>query len=373
MKSHKCFFVALGVTFITGMLNAGNRYPVFQGEVAREINKNAHYDELFSSNPLLQKLAQPGAKAVIPADELEMQLKKASSLIAQKAWPVVAADGKMALPQVLIQEDGTIGGLDSFFRIESLSASEQEQIHMAAYALFWRILLTQHPQRAFELMAERAAVETVSTIDVLHVTASIDQSPGSHRLSAFPDKADWEALHRSRNPCYRFLALEFFDSVPQSPDDLLWLYRECLFGACGYMEGRALQAIHRNEDYREAVAKLLEAYVASNPMPDDGTIPRLRDNYYDRIRNSNEFIQRIRDYIAKNGEKTPAAVPPNRQESTPPANTGNPADRSPKTPQTTAGTVKPAPARTSPVWWVSACAVLAAVGLLWLLLKKRKR
>ena len=373
MKVHKRIFFALGVMLITKILNADNRFPLFQGEVKMEINQKVFESELLSSYPLLKKLSQPGANAIIPAEEIETQLRRAASFIAPQVWPVVAADGKMALPQVLIQENGIVGGLDSLFRVEALSASVKEQSPLVAYALLWGALLDQHPQRAFALMAERATAETVSTIDVLHLTASIDQSPGSRRLNVSPNKADWEALHQSKNPCYRFLALEFFDSVPQSPDDLLWLYRECLFGACGYMEGRALQAIHRNEDYREAVAKLLEEYVASNPTPNDGTIPRIRDHYYDRIRNSKEFVTRIREYIAKNGEKMPTAFSPTEPDSTQPANTGNAADRSPKKPQTIADAVRPAPAETSRLWIVTVGAVIAAVGLLWLLLKKRKR
>lgn len=379
MKSHKWMFVVIGVMFVTEMLNAGNQYPMFQGKVEREIDEKAYEAELLSSYPLFKKLGQPGAKAGIPAEEIDTQLKKAASSIALKAWPAVAADGKMLLPQVLIQEGGIIGGLDNMFLANALSASEQEQSHMEAYAVFWRILIDQHPQRAFALMAKRATTESVTTIDVLHVTASIGQSPGNRRLSALPSKADWEALHQSKNPCYRFLALEFFDSVPQSPDDLLWLYRECLFGACGYMEGRALEAINRNEDYREAVAKLLEAYVAANPlladgtMLDDGTIPRLRDHFYDRIRNSKEFVTRIRDYIAKNGEKMPTAVSPTGKTSTQPVNRGDPAGASHKKPQATVDTVRPAPAGTSQWWLVTVGAVIAAVGLLWLLLKKRPK
>lgn len=359
----------------TRIVSAESQYPVFQKQKVKIEDKEAYDKRLLSNYPFFDEviqfqLAEKGG--TLPSSKIEAQLNKSASLIPPRVWSVVAADGKMDLPGVLISEYGIEGGLDNLFRVSVLSASEQEQTHLEAYALFWGVLLDQHPQRAFALMAESAAADAVSTIDVLRITASIGLSPGSHRLSASPNKSDWEALHRSRNPCYRFLALEFFDSVPQSPDELLVRYRECLFGACGYMEGRALQAINRNEDYREAVAKLLEAYVASHPTLDDGTIPQLRDNYRDRIRNSTEFIQRIRDYIAKNGEKMPTSASPTVPNSTPSANTGNPVDTNPKKQQASADTTRPAPAGTSLVWLVVVIAVIAAVGLLWLLLKKRK-
>lgn len=360
----------------TRISSAESRYPVFQEQPVKIGDNEAYLKRLSSNYPFFEEaiqfqLAEKGGS--LPLNQIEAQLKKSASLISPKVWPVVIADGKMGLPQVLITENGIDGGLDCFFRIEVLSASEQEQIDMGAYAMFWTLLRDQYPQRAFALMAESAEAEKVSTIDVLRVTASIGLSPGSHRLSASTDKSDWEAMHRSRNPCYRFLALEFFDSVPQSPDELLVRYRECLFGACGYMEGRALEAINRNEDYREKVAKLLEDYVASNPTPDDGTIPSTRDLYRDRVRHSTEFAKRIRDYIAKNGEKMPTMLPPNPQESTPPANPGNPVNTNPKKQQVTADTAKrPAPAGTSTVWLVIVVAVIAAGGLVWLVLKKRK-
>lgn len=182
-----------------------------------------------------------------------------------------------------------------------------------AYAFLWTTLLDQHPQRAFEIMVEKAKSPAVASLDVLTVTASIGSFPGGRALNAAPSKADWAALIQSANPCYRFLGLEYFDAVPQSPDELLSLYRQCLFGACSYMEDRALTAINRHEDYREAVAKLLEEYAASNPVMDGGTMSKIRDLYRDRVKASAEIVKRIREHIAKHGEKPPPAITPDSQ------------------------------------------------------------
>lgn len=354
------------------LARGGPQYPVFTGEVMSPDSSPNFDQQLLEAYPLLQQIAKPGNNAIVPSSQIESQLRKAATLVNARTWPVVRADGKMPLPQVLISEAGINGGLVNSFRVDALSA-QQDQAHLMAYAFLWTTLLDQHPQRSFEIMAEKARSSAVTSLDVLTVTASIGSFPGGRALSAAPSKTDWAALIQSANPCYRFLGLEYFDSVPQTPDELLSLYRQCLFGACSYMEARALTAINRRKDYREAVAKLLEEYAASNPVMDDGTTSKIRDLYRDRFKASAEIVQRIREHIAKHGEKPltndsadqaasksmsslPVVQPPAPKK----AREEKPA--SPPSEEPTSSTP----------WSIIVVLIVVALGLLWLLVKNRK-
>jgi uncharacterized membrane protein len=137
------------------------------------------------------------------------------------------------------------------------------------------------------------------------------------------------------------------------------------------MEARALTAINRHKDYREAVAKLLEEYAASNPVMDDGTTSKIRDLYRDRVKASAEVVQRIREHIAKHGEKpltndSADQAAPNSMSSLPVVQPPAPK----KAPEAKPSTASEEPASTS--WLVWGVLVVAAIGLLWLLLKGRK-
>ena len=159
--------------------------------------------------------------------------------------------------------------------------------------------------------------------------------------------------------------------MEQSPAELLALYRECLFGACSYLEVRALEAITRNKDFREEVAKLLEEYIASNPPANDGTMPGLRNNFPNLIEGATRVIATIRNTDKPAAPSSPQSDPFAQTTPTPkpPPVVQPPAPK--KAPE--AKTVTPSEEPTSPTpWSIIVVLIVAALGLLWLLLKNRK-
>jgi hypothetical protein len=285
-----CFFL---ISFEVPSASGGQKYPMFSGRVG--YFEGAHFDQqVWDAYPLILKAVRSDPISHLSLAQIEEQLLKAASQVPLRSWTVVAPAGRMPLPQVLISESGINGGLDNSFRVGAL-ASEQHQAHMRAYALFTNLLLNDYPQRAFKIFAQQSESSVVTTLDVLTISALIGPFPGGRHLKASPSKADWETLSRSANPCYRFLALEYFDQFPQTPAELLVLYRKCLFEGCSYREGRALTAIIQLKDHREPVAQLLEEYVASNPLMNDGTNSLIRDRFPNRIEASLRIIQLIRE------------------------------------------------------------------------------
>lgn len=329
----------------------------------------------FSAESEREASAKFGSK---PPDEtahrqwcLEL-LARAEKTVPQRIWQIDHPQGRMMLPTVLAGNGrGLICGLDAWYAISLLATDSESFKSMSRYAWLWQPFIDTKPQAAFELMATRANSVEITTIDILRLQGALSYWPGG-KLQAPLSKDAWQKLHRAANPVYRLIALEKFDSVEQSPAELLALYRECLFGACSYLEVRALEAITRNKDFREEVAKLLEEYVAYNPPANDGTLPGLRNNFPNLVEGASRVIAAIR-----NTDK-PAA--PSSPQSDPFAQT-TPAPKSPPVVQPTAQKKAPstAPAPTpseepssSTPWSIIVVLIVAATGLLWLLVKKRK-
>jgi len=111
-------------------------------------------------------------------------------------------------------------------------------------------------------------------------------------------KSVWSKLHKSKNPIYRLMALDKCDAVEQSPSELLALYKECLFGSCSYLEIRALESILRARDYRPEVAQLINEYLASNPLQNDGTVPNIRVLFQSPLEGAREALKLINEYLA---------------------------------------------------------------------------
>ena len=86
-----------------------------------------------------------------------------------------------------------------------------------------------------------------------------------------PNKADWQTLYDSQNPCYRMIAFEYYDTVGLTPDELLSVYTAGLMNSCSYVEMRIIYGIIKNRDFRPEVKALLQNYIASNPSDNDGT------------------------------------------------------------------------------------------------------
>jgi hypothetical protein len=91
------------------------------------------------------------------------------------------------------------------------------------------------------------------------------------KLGNKPDKKFWQMMREGRNPCYRLIALWKFDSVDQSPEEMLDLYRECLFKSCTFLEIRAMHRIYTENDRRPEVIALLKKYLDTKPLTNDGT------------------------------------------------------------------------------------------------------
>jgi hypothetical protein len=300
---------------------------------------------------------------------LKKHIQELEETIQRQPVSVVTAVGRMPLPDVLPHTHGAFsGGFDAEPLLEQVSLNGEDGGRMLAYVL---LLEKMGGLALFGHISGAAKKNTVDIIDVLRLQGLISSPPGGKLLPP-PTLQQWAELHQSANPVYRFIALEKFDSVEQSPEDLLALYRECLFGACSYLEVRALEAITRNKDFREEVAKLLEEYIASNPPANDGTLPGLRNNFPNLIEGAKRVIATIR-----NTEK-PAA--PSSPQSDPFAQT-TPAPKpppvvqppTPKAPEAKPTTSTPSEEPTSSTpWSIIVVLIVAAVGLLWLLLKGRK-
>ena len=298
-------------------------------------------------------------------------LARAEKIVPQRIWQMDHPQGRMMLPTVLAGNGrGLICGLDAWYAISLLATDSEAFKTMSRYAWLWQPFIDTKPQAAFELMAIRANSVEVTTIDILRLQGALSYWPGG-KLQAPLSKDAWQKLHRAANPVYRLIALEKFDSVEQSPAELLALYRECLFGACSYLEVRALEAITRNKDFREEVAKLLEEYIASNPPANDGTMPGLRNNFPNLIEGATRVIATIRNTDKPAAPSSPQSDPFAQTTPTPkpPPVVQPPAPK--KAPE--AKTVTPSEEPTSPTpWSIIVVLIVAALGLLWLLLKNRK-
>jgi hypothetical protein len=329
----------------------------------------------FSAEAAHEASAKFGGK---PPDEtahhqwcLEL-LTRAEKIVPQRIWQMDQPQGRMMLPSVLAGNGhGLICGFDTWYAISLLATDSESFKSMSRYAWLWQRFIDTKPQVAFELMATRAHNVEITTIDILRLQGALSYWPGG-KLQAPLSKDAWQKLYRATNPVYRLIALEKFDSVEQSPAELLALYRECLFGACSYLEVRALEAITRNKDFREEVAKLLEEYIASNPLANDGTMPGLRNNFPNLIEGAKRVIAAIRNteeptaptlpQVDPFEQSTPTPKPPPVVQPPPPK----------KTPSTTPTTTTPSVELTSSTpWSVIVILIVPATVLLWLVLKRR--
>lgn len=280
-------------------------------------------------------------------------------------WSMDAPVGRMQLPKVIANNgDGFMSGMDSGWEVGLLAENEASAVSMISYAWLWELAFAVNPQHAFELLASRSNVSSVTTADILDLQVALGYWPGSI-LETAPSKEVWKRLHESPNPVYRLIALEKFDSVPQSPSDLLALYRECLFGACSYLEVRALEAITKKHDFRPEVLALLEEYVASNPVKDDGTLPKLRNNFPNVAQGAMAVIATIRD-------QTQTEATPKRSDADPFARSANPTQakksNAPK-PATPDAPYEPTSQRTL-VWLLMV--IVGMVVAVWVFLRKSK-
>jgi hypothetical protein len=295
-----------------------------------------------------------------------------SSGLPQASWPVTTVSGSMPLPSVLIngRRMALVSGYDSNFDAELLGESllDQKRVYAAGFVLTeW---LGTDPASFFSWVAQTIEPEAVpteaKTIDVLLVHVALGGVPGE-RLIASPVKSDWDKLHQSSNPCYRFIALEKFGSVEQSPEALLELYRECLFETCSYLEAVALTEILRRKDFRPEVLALLAEYSATNPLESDGTFVAMRTEFTSLLHGVELVGQRAAGTAKSTVNPTlPVAAPVARGEkqaapTTPPRSANpNPPEMAMQVPQIEHGS-------SSRKWWLLLSLIIggAAYRLLW--------
>lgn len=225
------------------------------------------------------------------------------SAVPTRQWPLTQVANRLPLPAVFAGTGSYVPSIDRCWSLHVLAKDRKSAAAILRYAVFWSFVFETDPELAFSWLQKKSTDSEVSTTDIIELQGTLDYWQGG-KLKAPLSKQTWQELHKSTNPLNRFIALEKFDSVEQSPAELLALYRECLFGACSYLEVRALEGITRNKDFREDVARLLEEYIASNPPADDGSLPKLRNNFPDLVEGAKRVITLIRN------KGIPPAPPP---------------------------------------------------------------
>lgn len=331
---------------------------------------------------IARQMGKSDAAQIGSGEELQSWMRENGSWLAKQAqvyrqplehreWPLAKPEGRMPLPSVIANRGGgLVSGIDGVWSIDSLADDAESVAAIVKYGFFFQTVFENAPSLAVSWRIAHGG-DAFTTADIVEMQSALGYWPGGKLTAPLP-KSDWQALHQSANPLNRFIALEKFDSVEQSPAELLALYRECLFGACSYLEVRALEAITRNEDFREEVAKLLEEYIASNPPANDGTLPGLRNNFPNLIEGAKRVIAAIRNTDQPAAPTSPQVDPFAQTTSTPkPLPLVQPPAPKKALEAKPASTQSEEPTSSTP-WSVVAVLIVAATGLLWLLVRNRK-
>jgi hypothetical protein len=283
----------------------------------------------------------------------------------------VPIPNRLVAPSVLNGGDaGWAPGLDSestLTRLFPTNAYQKESAEKVILGL--AILLKDSPDEAFRWMAPRTISSVPSVGDVVKVLALTERQPGAP-LTQSISKERWTQFYNSSNPCYKIVALEKYDSTAQSPEELLKLYRECLFETFGYLQVRALEGIYRSKDYRPEVRDLLKEFLASSPVEDDGTLPAFPANFSNPVEGARWLLAEMEK--ARAGAQAPSVTP---VASKPPV----PKAPKAKEEQKPAGNVSGEPKELASVPWNSniliiwnVVATAGVIVLLVLVLKRRK-
>lgn len=370
-RPHAFCIITLALLSEVQSLAAVEAYRVFAiPDQARLANSVAPDDVRQTFNEEMERQATARFGGKMPDETTHLQwclelLTTAEKAVPQQTWQTDQPQDRMMLPSVIAGNGrGLICGFDTWYAIPLLATDGESFKSMSHYAWLWQSFIDTKPQAAFELMATRANSVEITTIDILRLQGALSYWPGG-KLQAPLSKDAWQKLHSAANPVYRLIALEKFDSVEQSPAELLALYRECLFGACSYLEVRALEAITRNKDFREEVARLLEEYIASNPLTNDGTLPSLRNNFPNLVEGANRVIATIRN-TEKQATTTSPSIDPFAQ-AAPPSKTP-PVIYSPATKQAADSKMSTEVVTDNDQqmndWWMYALVSIVGVGLL---------
>ena len=285
MKFRSGLFIILGVFLAivapTGLafpLAAAEPYPPFDQPPWPKGLKEQLYDENPEADVVKAMFGHDWKKEdALVRPPLELCLQTLNKYLPEpdsQDWPIVSPEGRMPLPRFLIQRE--IWSADVWVFQYYPGVSDTENKRRYCYSRAWWYFSHYYAEAALAMMAKDAARETVSTTDILRWAGSRNYWPGDKlgQLSGVPlsEKKTWQILHSSKNPCYRLIALEYFDSVNQTPEEVLQLYRECLFHTCSYMEERAMNKMFFDPVCRpEEILALLREYLDSKPLENDGT------------------------------------------------------------------------------------------------------
>ena len=352
------FLVVMGLAFVPRFCGA-DAYP------STPVVPKIAADDVFGSKLFRDVAAMLGSQATTQSGKLA-KLDEIEQSLGGEPLPLVSALGRMDLPKALVDgEDAFLGGLDSASFWQGIASTTDEASLLMSGIMIYKAMPSA---LSFSRMKARAATANSTLVDLLRLQAFISAPPGA-KLAGSPSRADWEALHKSTNPCYRLIALETFDSVEQGPSELLALYRECLFGACSFLEVRALAAIKNNNDCREEVAKMLDEYAATNPA-NDGTLPGLRNPFREPGTSAKELAVAVRATLRSVSASAGAASPSTTSPTPTPTVITAPkqADATKSAPML----ANNAPPESTP-WSIVVVLIAAAVGLLWLVLKRRAK
>ena len=304
--------VLLFVYFLTVAMTSGqSKYSIYPVSNYLDNSKQNFWDSFYEKYPQAVEILDAAGKSPPAAALLVEELQKMEKEIPHKTWPNVRAANKMPLPAPLV----TKGGIAAFFNFDhfvGIYANDIEaQEKLLLYGIRWGSLARSYPGVAFHLMKNDAGRAEVSTIDIVRLTALIvDDNPGGAGLEEKVDRLDWQALHDSANPCYRFLALEYMNAIKPSPAELLQLYRECLFGSCSRLEFGAIMNMRMINDNRIEVAKLIEEYAKSKPVSNDGTLSSWGRPMGNAEEGAVILANIMREYIATFGESQPYSAYP---------------------------------------------------------------
>ena len=219
------------------------------------------------------------------ASKLTGLVQKYEALVQDKPLEVATVPGKLSPPKVLIGGDaGWNPASDAEGTLKRLFPGDPDQHKIGERAAMLESLLIRFaPEEAFKRMVPRLGSTKPTLKDAMHLLAACDRQSGTLLSKQIP-KELWLQFYNSPNPCYKILALEKYDSTTQSPEELLKLYRECLFHTFGYLQVRALEGIHRSKDNRPEVVALLREYLKSSPTENDGTLPTYPEGFGNPIR-----------------------------------------------------------------------------------------
>ncbi|MCX6858286.1 MAG: hypothetical protein NTV80_25690, partial [Verrucomicrobia bacterium] len=201
--------------------------------------------------------------------------------------------GRMALPSTFTNPSAFTRLMEEGFLLEDLKPSNDQISAMFCFYFKWKMQCKVDADSAFNEMLNSNENKAPDQYDMMRF--KLQEHYGDSTVTVKITKPTWQRMHQSKNSIYRLMALDKFSSFEQSPAELLALYKECLFGACSYLEIRALEAILAKKDFRPEVEELLKNYLASGPLDNDGTVPNTRVQFQSPVEGAKMALKLIKE------------------------------------------------------------------------------